>query len=304
MKENIDFTLYVLCLDEVTYELLNKMQLENIILIKLVEIEAAYPELLDIKKTRSTIEYYFTCSPVLPLYIFDKFNQVDRISYVDADLYFFSGVDKLFKEISDSSIAVVEHRFHSMKKKNLRYGRFNVGIVSFRRDEQGIKCLEKWKGQCIDWCYDSLEEDRFADQKYLDEWPKLFDNLVIIQNKGVNLAPWNAGGSKLSLNGANLMVNNNDLIFYHFHGLKRFGDRRWDSGLGYYLVRCAGVIRESIYKPYINQLLQIESELAQKYRLEVPRNKMRPPLNNGLFSKLSYYLQFLIRIILWNYIKI
>lgn len=291
-------------MDDATYDLLSDIRPEKVILIKLQEIELQYPELLDVKGSRSTIEYYFTCSPVLPLYILESHEKVDRITYLDADIYFFSGVKELFAEISDSSIAIVEHRFKLMKKRNLRYGRYNVGILSFMRDEEGLMCLRMWKDECIDWCYDRLEDGKFADQKYLDRWPGKYQGLSVIQNKGVNLAPWNIRGSLLSLNASNIVVDDNVLVFYHFHGLKKIGFHCWDSGLGSNLVRCSGILRDVIYKPYICKLSQIESDLLSKHEFIATNNKIRPPISESLFARLSYKIQYIIRILLGNYIKI
>ena len=79
--------------------------------------------------------------------------------------------DKIFKEIGNSSIAIIEHRF-STPFKNLEInGKFCVEWNTFRRDKEGMKCLGSWKNQCLEWCYYKLEEGKMGDQKYLDNWP-------------------------------------------------------------------------------------------------------------------------------------
>jgi hypothetical protein len=299
-----EFQLFVLCLDDETYTLLERIGLEEIIPVPLDNLEYDYPELLTVKKDRSTIEYYFTCSPVFPLYVFKHYAVVDLITYLDADLYFFSSVESIFDEIAGSSIAIIEHRFHRLKKKNLRYGKFNVGLVSFRRDDQGLSCLEWWKDQCISWCYDRLEGDRFADQKYLDQWPSLFKNVVVLMNKGVNLAPWNIGNYTLRMKKNDLIVDDDRLVFFHFHGLKRLDSGYWDTGLGVYLVRCTRLIMNNIYTPYINELCKIQTELRLKYQIDTPAAGIRPPMDRGVLAKAGFYMQLAIRVLLRNYIKV
>ena len=72
-----------------------------------------------------------------------------------------------------------------------RFGIYNVGWVSVRRRDDGIAALRWWRERCIEWCYDRVEGDRFADQRYLDRLPELFAGVHVIEHLGANLAPWN-----------------------------------------------------------------------------------------------------------------
>lgn len=188
LKQCSDFRLYVLCLDDATYEVLNHLNEKRICTILLKEVEEWDSGLLQAKTTRGLVEYYFTLSPVLPLYLLKKY-QIGIITYLDADLLFFSSPDVIYNELGSKSILITPHRFPSELKYKEKYGQFNVQYQSFRNDEIGIRCLEHWKDKCLEWCYDRLDEDKFADQKYLDEWPDLYgDALVVSQNIGVGLA--------------------------------------------------------------------------------------------------------------------
>src|SRR5205823_10040223 len=95
-----------------------------------------------------------------------------------------------------------------------------VGLMAFRNDSFGRECLEWWRERCLEWCYDRLEGDRFADQKYLDDWPTRFERVVVLQHKGAGVAPWNAMNYQICLQNGRVIVDGQPLIFYHFHGLK------------------------------------------------------------------------------------
>ena len=41
----------------------------------------------------------------------DKFKDINLITYLDADLLFYSSFEPIFNEIGNSSIAIIEHRF-------------------------------------------------------------------------------------------------------------------------------------------------------------------------------------------------
>src|SRR5438067_13583641 len=67
------FTLFILCLDEETYALLSQLNKPGLVLIHLSALEASNPQLLATKKDRTRFEYYCTCTPCLPLWIFDQY---------------------------------------------------------------------------------------------------------------------------------------------------------------------------------------------------------------------------------------
>ena len=85
-----EFKLYALCLDEQSLFVIQALGIDNVVPIQIAELENYDPELAATKATRSLIEYYFTITPCWPLYLFDTFNQIEQITYLDADLYFFS----------------------------------------------------------------------------------------------------------------------------------------------------------------------------------------------------------------------
>ena len=193
------FRLWVLCMDSASFEALQHLRLPGIQAIQLDAFEAGDHQLLEAKKNRSQVEYYFTCTPSLPLYIFRKFPEVEMITYLDADLYFFDDPSPLFEEMGDQSIAIIGHRFPPALRSQERFGIYNVGWLSFKRDEHAVACLQWWRKKCIEWCYDRLDNGRFADQKYLDVWPEKFQKVVVLQHHGANVAPWNLENYNLSI---------------------------------------------------------------------------------------------------------
>lgn len=215
-----EFKLWVLCLSSTCYDVLKQLDLPDINLISLNEFERGDEALLGAKQNRSLIEYYFTCSPSLPLFVLNKYPEVDLITYLDADLFFFSDISPIYEEIADASIAIIEHRFSSDRLELVKFGIYNVGWLSFRRDENGFACLHWWREKCIEWCYDRPENGRFADQKYLDDWPARFSNVVVLQNKGANVGHWNTNNYQIFSSKNRIWVDEEPLIFFHFHAFK------------------------------------------------------------------------------------
>jgi hypothetical protein len=255
------FRLWVLCLDDLTFEILRTLLLPQVVPVPLRDLEGADPELFQTKSNRSPIEYYFTCTPSWPLFILRQNADVDSITYLDADLFFFSDPTPIYHEMDRGSVLIVEHRFpHRLEHMKL-YGTYNVGLVSFRRDEKGLKCLESWRERCIEWCYDRAEGGRFADQKYLDDWPTRFPGVVVLQHKGAGLAPWNLDDYSLSQNEGRVFVDSAPLIFYHFQGFKRINAWIYDPGSTAYAIRGNTIVKRCLYGPYWQMLRSIEASL-------------------------------------------
>jgi len=251
------FHFYVLCLDQRTFDVLRSLDERFIVPIRLKDVELWDKELLVAKKNRSLVEYYFTLSPIFPLYVLEHFD-VDIVTYLDADLMFFSSPSPIYKELADNSIFITEHGYSEQIKDSEGFGRFNVQCQAFRNDTQGKKCLNRWRKQCLKWCYDRLEDGKFADQKYLDEWPELYgDSLVINQHRGVGVAPWNVKDVPLESVNGDFSIDRIPLVFFHFHGLKILGVHLIRTGLGSYQVALRSELRD-LYVTYIQHMRDVK----------------------------------------------
>jgi hypothetical protein len=260
------FRLWVLCLSPECESSLRQLALPELKLIPLETLEQHDLELLKVKPQRSRIEYYFTCSPSLPLFVLQADPAIDLLTYIDADLYFFRRPELVFAEIGERSIAITPHRFPAALRDRERYGIYNVGWVSWRRDSSGLECLQWWRERCLEWCFDREDKGRFADQKYLDQWPALFSNVAILEHPGINLAPWNLAGHKLGLEGEEILVDGRPLIFFHFHGLKQLSETLYDPQWSVYKIKPTKLIREKLYRPYLEALRARRSEMLKSIR--------------------------------------
>jgi len=262
LKEHCErFELYVLCLDDFTLDFFQKnaRNYPEVKTLSLNEIEEYDKEFKECKKNRSTIEYYFTLSPCLPLYLLKKYN-LPHICSLDADMMFFSTPTPLFTYLENFSIVITPHKFSPELKSLEKYGIYNVSFQIFKNDEVGIACLEKWRNQCIEWCFDYVdnENSRFADQRYLDDWPTRFPGVVVLQHKGAGLAPWNITNYHLRLDNGQVVVDSQPLVFFHFHGLKQIRWWLYNPNLATYRVHADYLLKRRIYGPYIRELQEVD----------------------------------------------
>jgi hypothetical protein len=121
------------------------------------------------------------------------------IVYADADLYFIRSLESYLGDFEDANAVLALHRHFAWNKKRLAmYGEFNVGLAAFRNNKEGLAALQYWADSCLEWCSDIPEDGKYADQKYLENFSKVGNGVAIDDRRGVNLAPWNLGFSKLT----------------------------------------------------------------------------------------------------------
>ena len=253
-----EFKLVVLCLDDNVESYLIENSL-NLDLINLTYLEEVQKELLIAKKSRSKIEYFYTLSSGISNYCMKNY-KYDSITYLDSDLFFFNNPEKIFSEIKGYNVAIIPHNFTDKTKKNIKYGIYNVGWVTFIDTKEGKRCLVDWYNNCLNWCYQKLEDGKYADQKYLDSWPDQYKKVKILGNKGINLAIWNLGNYKISKKSGEIYVDEDKLIFYHFAGIQIISNNYIITGLSKVKVSLEGVIKFDIYSHYLNILISIKGK--------------------------------------------
>jgi len=265
------FVLWVLCLDNLTYDALFKLDLPNLRPIPLQALERDDQDLLATKEHRSQVEYYFTCTPSWLLYLLECLPTLDSITYLDGDLFFYSSPQPIYEEMGDQSVVIVGHRFPKQLRDREKYGIYNVGYLTFRNDTHGRDCLHWWRERCLEWCYDRVEHGRFADQKYLDDWPVRFRQVVALQHKGAGLAPWNLENYSLVSRNGRVLVDSQPLVFFHFHNFKQLDRWVYDPGLAGFGAQASPVVKRHIYAPYIRGL----SNSARSLSGIVDRSRIR-----------------------------
>jgi hypothetical protein len=256
---------FVVAFDDIAYEYLDSRKSElGLIVRKSDDLLTRFPELAQVADQRKYSELFFTSSPFLVKLAIEEVDDGDIVVYLDADLFFFENPQAVFEELADGSIGIIRHNYPENRKRlATRYGTFNVGLVVFRNDSQGRRVLDWWAARCIEWCHDFPLDGKYADQGYLNQFPELSSRTVILENPGFNLAPWNTSSSTLSSVQQKVSVNNEPLLFFHFHGLSRVGQRVISAQLTYRSLLGKSVF-QAIYAPYIKALTDLEKQLKDE----------------------------------------
>ena len=248
-----NYTLWILCVDDQTHEVLIKLNLSNVRLLKLSKLETE--ALLAIKPTRSKGEYCWTLTPFALRFVFEADSDVLRVTYLDADLWFLKDPASIFREfdLSNKQVLITDHGYAPEYDQSATSGQYCVQFMVFNR--QGGELVRKWwEERCIEWCYARLEDNKFGDQKYLDQWPEHFSNDVhVLVHKEWTLAPWNATRFPYG-----------DGLFWHFHAFRlvgRHGRCISKADFGHYSL--PQVTQNYVYKPYVNDIVTAIGLLRQ-----------------------------------------
>ena len=262
------FHIYIFAFDDLSLHILNDLRLENATIIPLKEFENK--QLLDVKKDRTTAEYCWTCTSSTIEYVFDNFH-LPVCTYIDADLYFYRSPEILLEELNQGkTVLITGHRYSWFSKiyEEKRAGKFCVQFITFVNEPKGKIILKHWIGQCIEWCYARYEDGKFGDQKYLDEWPVMYNNVKISEHPGAGVAPWNIllyhiFRSSDSIVGIERRTGIKfDIIFFHFHFVRFMDNGTIDLGWN----TITGDIQKCLYIPYINKIKEIEHNLESKFK--------------------------------------
>ena len=208
------FHLYVMAFDDKVYELLLKLKLPSLTVVHLKDFETE--ELLAVKSTRSRAEYCWTCGPSVISFFIQKYS-LDSCTYVDADLMFYRSPQRIFDEIGNNSVAITDH----YAPYRIPQGRYCVQFMYFKNDEWGMRALNWWRDSCIEWCYAHFDGDKYGDQKYLEQFPLLFNNVHVIKTRGAGVASWNMKQYNFDNYDWSFTYKDEkiDIVFVHYHAV-------------------------------------------------------------------------------------
>lgn len=257
-----DSPVWIMALDDAVTDYLDDAALEDVHVITVTQLEASIPELAPLRSERSRMEYYFTTTPLLIRWVMDHYSEPTSVAYLDADLYYFADPALVFDAMGDGSVGIIEHRYPARLARRLaKYGRFNVGWVGFRSDAAGRACLDWWAASTLEWCRDTPDNGKYADQGYLDRFPGKFEGVRILGSAGLDLAPWNTARHAIGSEGAGTTADGDSLVFFHFHGARRVRDW-WISSQLIYGAPMGSILRTRVYAPYVRALERLDAVVA------------------------------------------
>ena len=168
---------------------------DEVLVVRVEEVMNSYTHLMHAKLFRPKNEFFFLLTPFLIKYTFEKIGKRE-VWYIDADIFLFSSFKNLENQIRDLSIMITPHNFPDRLRYLEKYGKFNVGVVFAKSDDDGIRVVNWWAERCIESTELKSSGEIYGDQKYLDNFHSISTKVGTFKGLGINAAPWNSTGIK------------------------------------------------------------------------------------------------------------
>ena len=230
-----EFKFFLICMEDESLELLNKMNLIYLIPISIRDIEYFDKNIPALKEQRGEKTYIWTAKASAALYIFEKYKETDHVIWVDGDTEFISSPEPIYKEWGDNSVLLTAERFTGEYEYLGRLvGFYNTGFMGFKRDKIGIRCLEYFRERLQEWKNSEEEQGNWNDQLYVDDWLERFPNIGVANHDGINLTPFIVSRINVEKSGfINIKdgiphIKDTPIVLYHFMALKYYDGNEFD----------------------------------------------------------------------------
>lgn len=280
-----DARLWVLCLDDYTHGIMSRLAEPNVDLLTVEELISHAPTLRGALEDRPRVEFYYACTPRLTQHVFDTAPDAEGVIYLDADMYFFDDVLRIYSGREEANVLVVEHRSGNVRNE-LEHGRFNVSIVAFRRNEPALECLRWWADATLEST--RLGDGVWGDQKYLDEFPERFPGVAPIDDAAVTLAPWNLWRHDVTRQEGVVHVDGRPLGVYHF---ARFLPLHPNLFMPIRRLWIPRTVLEIVYRPYMRAIRDAYASvhaIDPNYRVGYTTRNLRGVIL-GILSGRTFY---------------
>lgn len=246
--------LRAVCFDDRSHRVLEALARPGLEPIHLRELEAADPGLRAARDARSSIEYLWTATPCVLRWLLGR-DGLDELTYLDADMMFFSSPEPFFDALDEDSVLITPASSapqHYSRRLAERAGLYVVQFVTFRADERGRETLEWWRERCLEQCSEHYADGKMGDQKYLDDWITRFRGVRNLPHPGM-LGPWNMEARTIGHGPDGVTVDGEPLVVFHYMGYRLYGNGFVRRAAGRF--RITPDQRRWIYDPYTERLL-------------------------------------------------
>jgi hypothetical protein len=164
----------------------------------------------------------WSLKPIFLKHLITK-GEIDKLVYLDTDLFFYSNYQFLFGLLDEHSFLLTPHYYKYNPNKeqnwfeaNFRVGLYNAGFVGVNK--KAINTLQWWAECCVYRCEKNSFRGLFDDQKYLDLIPVIDKAAHVLRHKGCNVAGWNTEICKRERTDGAIKIDGEfPIVFIHFN---------------------------------------------------------------------------------------
>lgn len=259
--------LTVVCMDNETHDVYQQLQFPNLTAVS--PDQWLDEKLRAIKATRNRREFCWTMASHSYDIAWEQNPDAERMTYLDADLFFFDSPSLLIQELlqSEKQVMITEHAYDPRYDQSKKSGIYCVQFVTFSKCASSMQILRDWQNLCAEKCSEQQDGQSFGDQMYLDTWPQDYATVVhVSQLKNRMLAPWNVDYYTRS--------KPTQPIFFHFHSLRIVAADRalaWEK----YRIGTEGRKLYAIYLTELSEIIELLKGIGYVIRPLPPGGSLR-----------------------------
>jgi len=176
------------------------------------------------------------CAALVPWvvqYLFDTIG-CRRVVYLDCDIQVYAELTPVYESLDQYDVVLTPHLTAPLpvdgripsEMQILRTGVYNGGFLAVREGTRARQMLAWWQAKLRSDCVIDVPNHRYANQRFLDLVPGLFEGVKIERSSAYNVAYWNVPPRELRLDAdGKPQVDGRPLIFFHY---SNFDPRRPD----------------------------------------------------------------------------
>lgn len=255
------------CYDKRSFEILTTLKLPHLTPIPIQEAQNWSGMSPDSFRDRSTVEFMFTMTPFVLRYT-RHIRPLKRMIYVDSDYYFYSSPNEILDRTEICDLSFVEHGFPEKYQYLDAHGKYNVGWNSFAPTRTATEAINSWCLRTAEWCYDKIEMDKYADQKYLDNLAQRC-HFLPVKTETMGLAEYNFFQYDIQYTNSNninrppqITSNGKTIISWHHHGVVENEDGTFSIRINIKEAQQSDLYK-NIYSFYTGKLKEIARRLQQ-----------------------------------------
>ena len=183
-------------------------------------------------------------TPFAPEFVFASDPAVDRVTYLDADVWFQRSPAPIFAELdaSGARALITRHGYAAEYDQSATAGKYCVQFTTFCRS--GSETVRQWWQQrCVEWCFAKYEDGKIRR-------PEVSRRLARAIRRRGGARPATSGVRAGAVERCSRFPYSEG-IFFHFHGLRIAPGRRFDLCDMYALPRATV---QHVYEPYLADL--------------------------------------------------
>lgn len=181
----------------------------------------------DLIEKFSVFELCCVIRPHLCKYLLEANPEVEKLLFVDSDIYFFNAVTQVDDALEKHDILLTPHTFTPFPDDGLypkevsfnNAGLYNTGFFAVKRSTSTDNFLNWWQERLSEYGFVNFMDGMFVDQLWANFVPLFFENVLVSKNLGLNVGYWNLHERSIRLHQESLIVNEEfPLVFFHFSG--------------------------------------------------------------------------------------